>query len=99
MDEKKTCADIAADLSLGGYNISSATVWRILHEAGFNKTKSTRTPGLTLKMRQERLAWCLAHKDWTVEDWKNVIWPDETSVVLLHRRGGPRVWRTPAEKL
>ncbi|KMU73298.1 hypothetical protein CISG_09667 [Coccidioides immitis RMSCC 3703] len=28
----------------------------------------------------------LAHKNWTLEDWKNIIWTDETSVVLEHRR-------------
>ncbi|RYC77279.1 hypothetical protein BFJ63_vAg19847 [Fusarium oxysporum f. sp. narcissi] len=49
-------------------------------------------------MRKERLAWCIAHKDWTLEDWKNVIWSDETSVVLLHRRGSYRVWRLPKER-
>ncbi|KAK4118895.1 hypothetical protein N657DRAFT_637678 [Parathielavia appendiculata] len=30
--------------------------------------------------------------------WKRVIWSDETSVVMNHRRGGYRVWRTPEEK-
>lgn len=44
-------------------------------------------------MKEDRLKWCLQHQDWTLEDWKNVIWSDETSVVLLHRRGGYRVWR------
>ncbi|PZD22185.1 HTH-Tnp-Tc3-2 domain containing protein, partial [Pyrenophora tritici-repentis] len=38
-----------------GYNISSTTVWRVLKAAGYNKTKPTRKPGLTKKMRQERL--------------------------------------------
>ena len=44
-------------------------------------------------MRQERLKWCFAHRDWTLEEWKDVIQSDETSVVLNHRRGGYRVWR------
>ncbi|CAE7020550.1 Transposase [Pyrenophora teres f. teres] len=92
---EKTCADIAGDLSL--YNVSSTTVWRVLKAAGYHKTKPTRKPGLTKKMRQERLNWCLAHKDWTLEDWKNVIWSDETSVLLNHRRGGYRVWRKKEE--
>lgn len=48
-------------------------------------------------MRKERLDWCLARQHWTLEDWKNVIWSDETSI-LIHRRGGYRVWRMPAEK-
>jgi len=34
------------------------------------------------------------HQDWSLEDWKKVVWSDETSVILGHRRGGVRVWRT-----
>lgn len=77
--------------------MSATTVWRVLKSAGFKKTKPTRKPGLTQKMREERLRWCKDHEDWTLEDWKNVIWSDETSVVLLHRRGGYRLWRRSDE--
>jgi transposase len=94
---EKSCADIAGDLSAHGFDVSSTTVWRVLRAAGYNKTKPTRKPGLTKKMRQERLDWCLTHKDWSLKDWKNVIWSDETSVVLNHRRGGYRVWRKADE--
>ncbi|KAJ5381031.1 uncharacterized protein N7496_003459 [Penicillium cataractarum] len=95
---EKTCADLAGDLSKLGINISGTTIHRILENAGFRKTKPTRKPGLTKKMRAERLAWCLAHEHWTKEDWKNVIFSDETSVILLHRRGGYRIWRTKDER-
>jgi hypothetical protein len=44
-------------------------------------------------MKAARLEWALVHKDWTLEDWKKVIWTDETSVLLSHRRGGYRIWR------
>ena len=40
----------------------------------------------------------MPHKDWTLEDWKNVIWTDETSVILSHRHGAVRVWRTKEEQ-
>jgi transposase len=94
---EKSCANVAAALSQEGYNISDITVWRILRRAGYRKTKPTRKPGLTKKMKEARLKWCQAHEDWTIEDWKNVIWSDETSVVLNHRRGGYRVWRKADE--
>lgn len=96
---EKTCTDIAAALSDSSRSVSAMTVWRVLRSAGLRKVKPTRKPGLTEKMRKERLEWCLARKDWTLEDWKNVIWSDETSVVLLHRRGGYRIWRRADEKL
>ncbi|EOA86837.1 uncharacterized protein SETTUDRAFT_87293 [Exserohilum turcica Et28A] len=34
-----------------------------------------------------------------LKDWKNVIWTDETSVVINHRRGGYRVWRKADERV
>jgi hypothetical protein len=48
-------------------------------------------------MQKKRLAWCLLYKDWTLEDWKNVIFTDETSVQMGGVRGKRRVWRTPEE--
>jgi hypothetical protein len=48
-------------------------------------------------MRKAHYEWCLAHQHWTLEDWKRVIWTDETSVVLSHRRGATRVWRASGE--
>ena len=74
------------------------SVWRLLKMNGYRKVKPTTTPGLNAKQKSARLQWCLDHKDWTLEDWKKVIWSDETSVIYGLRRGGERVWRTPYEK-
>jgi transposase len=94
---EKSCAELAGDLTNSGFPTSATTVWRVLKKAGYRKTKPTRKPGLTASMRKQRLDWCLAHEHWTLEDWKNVIWSNETSVVLLHRRGGYRIWRRSSE--
>jgi hypothetical protein len=48
-------------------------------------------------MRKKRLLFCLVHADWTLKDWKNVIFTDETSVCLGQRRGAVRVWRQADE--
>lgn len=90
---EKTCEMIALEIG----SISAMTVWRILRNAGFKKTKPTRKPGLTKAMKQARLEFCLKFQHWTLEDWKKVIWSDETSVVLNHRRGGYKVWRRSDE--
>jgi hypothetical protein len=29
-----------------------------------------------------QLKWCLDHEHWNLENWKNVIWTNETSVQL-----------------
>ena len=94
---EKTTADLAGELSREGFEISATSIQRILRKAGFHKVKPTRKPGLTQKMKKERLEWCRQHQHWSLEDWKNVIWSDETSIVLLHRRGSYRIWRTAEE--
>jgi transposase len=91
---EKTCAQIALEVG----TISAMTAWRILKAAGFSKTKPTRKPGLDAKAKAARLRFCLRYRHWTLEDWKKVIWTDETAVVCGFRRGGYRVWRTSEER-
>lgn len=56
---EKTAADIAGELSSKGIDISSSPQPRssgsIVKKAGFRKTKPTRKPGLTEKMKLDRL--------------------------------------------
>jgi hypothetical protein len=77
--------------------ISYQSALRLLRKYGLRSVKPTTKPGLTEAMKKVRLKWCLDHQHWTLEDWKNVIWSDETSVILGHRRGAIRVWRAPDE--
>ena len=91
---EKSAEVIAAEIGL-----SSTTVRAILEKAGYKKTKPTRKPGLTDVMKKARLEFCLAHVDKGDDFWHNVIWTDETSVVLGHRRGGYKVWRKSNERV
>jgi hypothetical protein len=54
---------------------SSQTVRNVLKAV----TKKKK-PLLSIQHRQRRLAFALAHQHWTVEDWKCVIWSDETKI-------------------
>jgi transposase len=63
-------------------NISYATALRVLRKHQLSNVKPTRKPSLNAQQRAARLAFALEHQDWTLEDWKRVIWSDETSVVL-----------------
>jgi hypothetical protein len=74
--------------------ISHSSVCAILKKHGLVIAKPSWKPGLTEDAKARRLAFALEHKDWTLEDWKDVIWSDETSVVLGQRRGAVRIWRT-----
>ena len=74
--------------------ISQASVLRILKRRGYHKRKPTWKPILNEDQKEARLQFALRYKDWKLEDWKAVIWSDETSVILGHKRGGTRLWRT-----
>ena len=65
---------------------------------GYYKCKVTRKPCLSEAMKEARLQFAERFKDWQLEQWKDVIWSDETSIILGQRRGQWRVWRTPAER-
>ena len=39
------------------------------------------------------------YKDWTVEDWKKVIWSDETKINCLGSDGKTWGWKNPGEEL
>ena len=41
----------------------------------------------------------IAHKDWTVEDWKRVIWSDETKINRFGSDGRKWGWKKPGESL
>ena len=78
--------------------ISESSALRILRKHKVGKFKPTWKPGLTQAMKDARLKFAREHEHWTLEDWKNVIWSDETSIILGHRRGANRVWRTKEER-
>jgi hypothetical protein len=79
-------------------NVSASIIQQIFKRNNIHKVKPTRKLGLTDAMKATRLAFCLKYKDWVLEDWKNVIWTDETSVVLGHRHGRSRLWHTKKDR-
>ena len=80
------------------HGVSATTILNVLRRNNFRPCKSTMKPGLDSAMKDARLQFCLRHQHLTLDDWKNVIWSDETSVVLNSRRGRRLQWRTPNGK-
>ena len=42
---------------------------------------------------KHRLEWCKAHHNWTLEQWKHVLWSDESRFTIWQSGGGIGVWR------
>lgn len=79
--------------------VSAETVRRSLKEANFKAKKKVKKPQLTPRHRKARLDWAIAHKDWTEDDWKRVLWTDETKINRLNSDGLEYCWVRPSEVL
>ncbi|GFW43911.1 transposable element Tcb2 transposase [Trichonephila clavipes] len=69
------------------YIVSKRTVERSLQHMGFVSHQPTRVFLLNTFHRVTHLAWAREHRDWSVEDWKQVSWSDEFRIRLLNAEG------------
>ena len=58
-----------------------------------------KKPILSKRHHQDHLDFAIHHKDWTLEDWKKVVWSDETKINRLGSDGRCYVWKKPGEGL
>lgn len=61
-----------------GIKICYQTVWNSLHSIGIVAKRKRKKPFLSKKHRIKRYRWAIAHRSWTLEDWKRVIFSDES---------------------
>ena len=70
-------------------HISARTARNVLHQEGLKAMHMVKRPLLTRSHKRKRLEFAKAHKDWTAEDWKQVIFSDETVILArpsdIHR--------------
>lgn len=57
--------------------------------------RAARKPLLTERMKKRRLSFAKKYQDWTPEQWKKVMWSDESTFRLL--RIGSKVVRRPSD--
>ncbi len=77
--------------------ISEHTTRRTLKQMGYSSRRPHRVPLLSAKNRKQQFP--QAHQNWTIEDWKNVAWSDESRVLLQHSDGRVRIWRKEHESM
>jgi transposase len=66
---------ILLELSVSYYCVRTA-----LRNAGFSRRVARRKPPISERNRVKRLEWAVEHADWTIEQWKRILWSDETWV-------------------
>ncbi len=77
---------------------SEHTTRRNLKQMGYS-SGPYRVPLLSAKNRKLRLQFARAHQNWTIEDWKNVAWSDESRFLLRHSDGRVRIWLKQHESM
>ncbi|KAG0434048.1 hypothetical protein HPB47_019386 [Ixodes persulcatus] len=75
-DPTLTAKEIRNEL---GLRVSVSTIRERLHEAGLRSRVPARKPMLSANNRHKRLLFAQEHSSWTVADWQNVVFTDESA--------------------
>ncbi len=99
-DRKAIVTQIITRYNQGMQNIiSEHTTRRTLKQMGYSSRRPHRVPLLSAKNRKWRLQFTQVHQNWTIEDWKNFAWSDESRLLLRHSDGRVRIWRKEHESM
>ena len=79
--------------------VSIQTIRNTLQQDKFKSYVKKKKPYLSPKHRKARLAFAHKYGNWTVEDWKCVIWSDETKVNRFGSDGHRYMWKRPGDPL
>lgn len=99
-NRRLTAPEIAAEFNRDRLRtVSVSTVQRRLREANLHGRIATRKPLLRRGNKQKRLHWAKSHKNWTVEDFKKVLWSDESKFEIFGNRRRVFVRRSADERM
>uniref|UniRef100_A0A3Q3R911 Transposase Tc1-like domain-containing protein n=1 Tax=Monopterus albus TaxID=43700 RepID=A0A3Q3R911_MONAL len=85
-DPRKTSDVLKVDLKEKGIEVSSSTVCRRLLEVGRKAYRPVKKQLLTKAMKVKRYKWALKYKNWTKEDWRKVLFSDESHFFVQGQR-------------
>src|SRR5260370_2739775 len=73
--------------------ITPQTVRNALKENNFCAVVKRKCPLLMKAHRQECLKFARNHENWTVDDWKRILWSDETKINRIGSDGRAYTWK------
>lgn len=82
-----------------GVRCSRWTIRRALKEMNFKAIEKKKKPMISKKNIKARLAFAKKYMHWTVDDWKRVIWSDESKINRILSDGRQWAWIRKGESL
>lgn len=79
--------------------VSLTTVKRRLRDAKLFGRVAVRKPLLRPQNKKKRMQWALTHRDWSEEDFKRVLWTDESKFEVFGSKRRVFVRRSAEEKM
>jgi hypothetical protein len=79
--------------------VTTQTVRNVLKKHSYKAVVKKKKPLLSAVHKRRRLAFALKHQNWTVEDWKKVIWSDESKINRIGSDGRQWIWKGVGEGL
>jgi transposase len=93
-----TARELKNDLQLAtGTTVSTDTIRRRLSQAELKPYRPATGPVLTAAHRRARLQFAHRHAEWQIDDWRHVLFTDESRFCLSTNDRRRRVWRRPGE--
>ncbi|KAG2191426.1 hypothetical protein INT46_007508 [Mucor plumbeus] len=80
-------------------NVSADTVLRTLKNYGLGVLPKVKKPDISDDNAKECLLWCKDRIDWTLDNWKRVIFTDELRVNCFNLNGGVWCWKRDNEEV
>jgi len=90
----ETAPQVATQLkTASNVTVSLDTIRRALKDVGLKAVTKKKKPLLLERHKKARLEFAKRYRNWTVDDWKRVIWSDESKINRLGSDGRKWVWK------
>lgn len=96
ISSRKLCKKLEEET---GKVVCNKTIIRSLNELGFKSRVPKRLPLLSSKNIMQRSLKSEEWSNWTLKQWNNVLFSDETKINLYSSDGREKVWRKAGEAL
>jgi transposase len=89
-----TAVDVAHDANVAiGIHLHPSTVRRAFRRSGLRAIRKKKRPRLSRMHRRNRFRFAQMYREFTIDDWKTVIWSDETKINRIGSDGLQWVWK------